>query len=327
MNILVLSCGTRNKIIQYLKRGVQPIGGRVICADISSLAPALYEADVHYLVPRYTEENFLEVVLTICENEKINGILSLIDPEVALLAENKELFENQGTKVIGSGQIQNEYSFDKYKMFTWLTEHHFLTAKTFLGTQKEEIVTELNDGSLVFPLIRKPRNGSASIDISIIQNEEDLKYYADDENIIYQEFISGQEIGVDAYLDMINGKLVNLFMKKKIKMRSGETDKSVSFFDDRLFKMISKFTENLGYTGVIDIDVFYVNGEYMISEVNPRFGGGYPHAYECGVNMIDYIINNLNGIVNVNSNCGEYPKEVVMMKYNEVMIRKLENEV
>lgn len=50
--------------------------------------------------------------------------------------------------------------------------------------------------------------------------------------------------------------------------------------------------------GQIDIDIFDINGEYYISEVNPRFGGGYPHAYECGADHVSMIVNNLEGNVN-----------------------------
>ena len=134
--------------------------------------------------------------------------------------------------------------------------------------------------------------------------------------------VDGQEIGADVYIDMISGEVVSIFTKKKLLMRAGETDKAVSFKDDRLFKLIEKFVLEAGFAGQIDIDIFEINGEYYISEVNPRFGGGYPHAYECGCNHILYIKNNLNGITN-EKNIGNYEDNIYMMKYNEVMIRKL----
>ena len=55
MNLLILSCGTRNKIIQYMKKELNG-RGKVVATDMSPYAPALYEADVHYLVPRMTEK-------------------------------------------------------------------------------------------------------------------------------------------------------------------------------------------------------------------------------------------------------------------------------
>ena len=107
--------------------------------------------------------------------------------------------------------------------------------------------------------------------------------YEQNENMIVQEYLKGQEIGADVYIDMISGEVVSIFTKKKLLMRAGETDKAVSFKDQKLFSLIEKFVLEVGFKGQIDIDIFDVNGEYYISEVNPRFGGGYPHAYEAGV--------------------------------------------
>ena len=89
----------------------------------------------------------------------------------------------------------------------------------------------------------------------------------------------------------------------------------------KLFALIQRFVKETGFRGQIDIDIFEIGGEYYISEVNPRFGGGYPHAYECGCDHMMLICNNLKGISN-EKNIGNYEENLVMMKYNEIMIRK-----
>ena len=81
------------------------------------------------------------------------------------------------------------------------------------------------------------------------------------------------------------------------------------------------FVKVAGFKGIIDIDIFKVNGEYYISEVNPRFGGGYPHAFECGVNIPGMIINNLEAKENQDV-IGQYDEDVYMMKFNDVKIIK-----
>ena len=106
-------------------------------------------------------------------------------------------------------------------------------------------------------------------------------------------------------------------------MRAGETDKAVSFKDEKLFELIKKFVIEAGYIGQIDIDIFDIAGEYYISEVNPRFGGGYPHAYECGCEHMKLIYNNLEGKINSNIT-GEYKSNIYMMKYNEICIKSFE---
>ena len=89
MNILILSAGTRNKIVQYFKKELAG-RGRVIATDCSNLAPAVYDADAFYLVPRITAPDYMEVILDICKKEKITGVFSLIDPELSMLAKERD---------------------------------------------------------------------------------------------------------------------------------------------------------------------------------------------------------------------------------------------
>lgn len=322
MNILVLSCGTRNKIIQYFKRELNG-AGKVIATDMSPNAPALYEADVHYIVPRMTAPGYLDVIYDICRKEQVTGVLSLIDPELSLLALHEEEFHALGVTVIGSFYDLCERTLDKWQMFCWLKEHGYACAESYID--REAFYGDVRAGKINYPVFVKPIRGSASIAISKVQDQEtvDLLFeHADD--LMIQEYLKGQEIGADCYIDMISGKLISVFTKKKLVMRAGETDKSISFKDPELFALIERFVEEAGFRGQIDIDIFECEGKYYISEVNPRFGGGYPHAYEAGANHMKYIVNNLQGKVN-EPQIGEYESGVIMMKYSEIMIRR-ENE-
>ena len=187
---------------------------------------------------------------------------------------------------------------------------------------KEEFYADVDAGKITYPVFVKPARGSASIAISKVYDKETVELlFAHDEGLMIQEFMDGQEIGADVYIDMLTGEVVSIFTKKKLKMRAGETDKAVSFKNEKLFALIEQFVKEAGFLGQIDIDVFEINGEYFISEVNPRFGGGYPHAYECGCNHMNLIINNLKKRANL-KNIGAYEDGVYMMKYNEVMIRR-----
>ncbi|WP_040956429.1 ATP-grasp domain-containing protein [Virgibacillus sp. SK37] len=317
LNILILSCGTRNKIVQYFKK---ELGGRgvVIATDCSELAPALYEADKHFIVPRMEEEGYLDLILSICKENNIKAVLSLIDPELSLLAEHKQAFLDIGTVPIVSESDIIEMCFDKYKMFEFLVQNDFKTVKSYVD--KEYFYRDVEAGVINYPVFVKPVKGSASINISKVTAKEEIELLFNRfDNLMIQEFMDGIEYGADVYIDMISNEPVAIFIKEKLKMRSGETDKSVSVKDEKLFNLIRNLVKKAGFKGVIDIDIFKIGNEYYISEVNPRFGGGYPHAYESNVNIPRLIINNICEKTNVDV-IGQYVEGVYMMKYSEVKI-------
>ena len=317
MNILILSAGTRNKVVQYFRTAMSGKGD-VIATDCSEIAPAIYEADRHYIVSRMTDPGYLDEIYDICRKENITGVLSLIDPELSLLAEHRSDFDNLGVTVIGSSYELCEMTLDKFQMYNWLKSNHYLCARSYMD--KNEFYRDLENGQIDFPVFVKPARGSASIAISKVTDKETLELLmSHDEGLMIQEFLNGQEIGADVYIDMISHEVVSIFTKKKLKMRAGETDKAISFKDDKLFKQIEEFVKNAGFLGQIDIDIFEIDGEYYISEVNPRFGGGYPHAYESGADHMKLIVNNLSGIVN-DSVIGNYRENTIMMKYNELKV-------
>ena len=323
INILILSVGTRNKIVQYLKKALTDQEGNrlgsVIATDMSNIAPAIYEADKYYQVPRMMASDYMEVIFDICRKEKITAILSLIDPELSLLAKHEKEFAALSVKVIGSSYELCEMSLDKIQMYEWLTTHGYKTAKSY--TDKSVFFKDIEFGKISYPVFVKPVRGSASLAISKVNDKETIELlFAHADNLMIQEFLDGQEIGADVYIDMLSGEVVSIFTKRKIVMRAGETDKAVSFKDEKLFCLINRFVKEAGYRGQIDIDIFEIGGDYYISEVNPRFGGGYPHAYECGCNHMDLIVNNLSGKTNP-VNIGNYSEDIYMMKYNEVLIR------
>lgn len=323
MNLLILSAGTRNKVVQYFKKELDG-KGRVIATDCSNLAPAVYDADAFYLVPRITAPGYLDEILEICKKEKITGVFSLIDPELSMLAKERERFLAVGATPIISDYDLVETCFDKYRMYELLCKMQIPTGKCYID--KERFYQAQANGEISYPVFVKPVRGSASLHINKAGSREEIEVLYDlYDDLMIQEYMDGQEYGADVYIDMVNGKCTSIFVKKKVKMRAGETDKSVSVKDERLFELIRGFVEECGFRGMIDIDIFEIGGRYYISEVNPRFGGGYPHAYACGVNMAASVIRNLAGQEN-KVEIGNYLENICMMKYNEIAIRDMNGE-
>lgn len=319
INILILSCGTRNKIVQYIKKELDD-KGYVIATDCSDLAPALYEADKYFIVPRMGDYEYLDTILSICKDHGVKAVLSLIDPELCLLAKHKQAFLDIGTVPIVSNLEIVEICFDKYKMYEFLTKNNFKTIKSYID--KEQFYRDVELGLINYPVFVKPVKGSASNNINKVVSKDEVELLFNRfDKLMIQEYFDGVEYGADVYIDIYSKEPVAIFAKEKIKMRAGETDKANSKKDPELFDLIKRFVKIAGFNGIIDIDIFKVNDEYYISEVNPRFGGGYPHAYESGVNFPEMIINNLKGNTNVDM-IGNYEEDIYMMKYNELKIVK-----
>ncbi len=318
MNILITSCGRRTQLIKYFKNEFKGIGN-VVVTDCDELAPALYFADKFYITNKINDINYINDLIEICKKENIKGIMSLIDPELSLLAKNKEKFKEIGVELIGSNYEATELCFDKYEFFKFLNENNFKCAKTYISL--EDFKKDYNDGKISFPVFIKPRTGSASLGINKVDFIEHLELlYKLFPNMIIQEFIPGQEYGVDCYIDLVSSEVISIFAKKKIKMRSGETDKAVSIKNEKLFNIIEELVRKLNLRGTVDIDVFESNGEWIISEINPRFGGGHLLAYKCKENYPQFIINNLNNNKN-KPNIGSYQEGKYMLKHDTLLVR------
>lgn len=205
-------------------------------------------------------------------------------------------------------------------MYKYLTSKQIKTVLTYRTF--EDFIDGYNKGKINFPVFVKPVSGSGSIGARKIENMEDLKSATDDDcNLIIQEFMDGIDLDADVYIDIISNKVVNAFSKKKLSTRIGGANKTISFKDEKLFNTIKEIVKVFKFRGTIDIDFFYKNGEYYLSEVNPRFGGAYIHAYGSGVDFVKNIVNNIQGNEN-KEEIGNYEEDIVMMMYDDVIIKK-----
>lgn len=319
MNILILSCGTRNKIIQYFRSAFK--GSLVICADSSPYAPALYEGDAAVVIPKLSEDNYFQSIINICRKFEIRGLISLIDPELELIASYRDRFKEVGVLPMISDIRALSNCFDKAKFANELTNVGVACPKTFedMGT----LTKSIEEGFVKFPLMMKPSCGSASEGLHLVVDLDNCeRLFSRYPNMIAQEWVHDVEYGVDCYIDMISGELTGMFIKEKLLMRAGETDKAVSRKNELIQASVLKFLKAYPYQfcGAIDIDIFSDGKRCLISEVNPRFGGGYPHAHECGVDFPSMFRRNLEGKENPVFVELDYEENVAMMKYNEIKV-------
>lgn len=314
MNILILSCGTRNKLVEFF-RGNRNFD-RVIVTDCSEQAPALYAADKYYIVPRMEQEGYLDCILDICRKESIELVLPLQEEELLLTAKNKAYFQSAGVFPIVSDYEKVVLCKDKYALNNRLMEQGIpavpsVSARDFLAQN-----TEMGE------MFVKPRYGAGSVNTSAVRSRKLLEALVGDtaEELIVQPRLKGKEFGADVYVDFNSHEVITVFCKQKLRMRAGETEKSLSVLEPAVEKLAADAVMALGLCGPLDVDILEQDGNYYILEINPRFGGGYPHAYLCGVSFPEYLARNGRGETNtVNRN--NYPANTLAMKYSEIILK------
>ena len=319
IDLLFTSVGRRAELLSLFKSEFQNFG-RIVAADQSNTAPALYAADLACTLPPIMAPDYIDIVLELCKKENIRGISTLIDPEILPLTKNAKRFEHNNVMVFHSSLEVSELCFDKYETFQFLSRNGFMTPLTFPSFK--DFSKAYDRKEIDFPVFVKPRTGSGSVGIEKIESLEELqRLFGKRPEYIVQEYMDVEEYDADVYVDKISGKLVSAFTKKKLSSRIGGADKTVSFKDPLLLELIERFVEKIGLSGPCDIDLFKKDGEYYISEINPRFGGAYLHAHACGVNFPKLVQNNLRGRSN-ECQIGNYEEGIYMMMYDSVVFKK-----
>lgn len=294
MNILFTCVGRRNYLLRYFRETMSP-SDCIIACDMQASAPGLTEADKAFLMPSIYDELYVPFLLEKIVEHRIDAILSLNDLELPILSAHRKEIEELGAKLLISDERVIEITFDKLKTASFLCGCGLKTPYT--ETSLETFYTHRD---ALYPCVLKPRWGSASIGIEFPQSQEEL-LLADkllrmklkrtilyntsresfDTAILYQEMIQGTEYGMDILNDL-EGNYIGTFVREKLAMRAGETDKARTVIDSRFEHIGHTISKHLKHIGVLDCDILERDGELYVLEMNARFGGGYPFSHEAG---------------------------------------------
>lgn len=318
INLLFCNVGRRGRLLQNAKHSLAG-RGNIVATSQTEYSPALYCADKQYLTPAIEDPDYIKTILSICKRENINAITTLIDPEISILADHRELFEENKIFVFTPDKKTADMCFNKYLFFEYLTTCGINTVKTFRDI--DAFILAYNAKKIDFPVFIKPISGSGSVGAKKVFSMAELKQlcYEKTFDYIIQEFMDGEDIDADVYVDYYTNEAVSAFTKRKLETRIGGASKTISFKDDNLFKTIQDVVSKFKFYGTIDIDFFCKDGIYYVSEINPRFGGAYLHPYGIGLDFFNMMFNNINGTKNTAS-FGEYKAGSVMMMYDDVIV-------
>jgi carbamoyl-phosphate synthase large subunit len=301
MNLLITCAGRRHYLVEYFRQALAG-SGLVYAADMSPYAPALRAADRTLPVPSVEDPDYVSILLGLCQANGIGLLLSVNDTELLLLARNKELFSVVGTRVVVSSPEFIGVCADKLSTADFLSRTGLDAPRTF--ERVEEAIRLIDEGELHFPLLVKARFGSASLAVETVRDRSELTaaltlgegriarsagsvIKVDDGpfcGLVIQEFLAGQEYGLDICNDL-DGRHVCTAVKKKLTMRAGETDRAVTVRDSRLEALGGTLGRASGHVGVLDCDVIVAGERACVIDMNPRFGGGYPFSHVAGLNM------------------------------------------
>ncbi len=335
MNILLTSAGRRSYIVQYFKESLN--GKGKVHASNSEWSTALDVADEAVITPLIYDERYISFLKDYAKVQDIGVIISLFDIDLPVLAQAKQSFKELGIHVIVSDYEVTQICNDKWKTYQFLKQNNLGTPKSFIELEQAE--EALQKQEIQFPLIIKPRWGMGSISIFKADNEDELQVFykkvkrevkdsylkyesqVDSEHaVIIQEYLKGQEYGLDIINDL-EKNYVTTFVKKKTTMRSGETDGAISEKNEILEKTGEQIAETLGHIANLDTDCFLIDGKPYILEMNCRFGGGYPFSHLAGANLPAAILNWIEGKY-MNSELSGFKigvegrKDIVLKRFN-----------
>lgn len=301
---MLTSVGRRAYMVKYFKEVIGNDGKVYVCnSDDKSIA--FKYADKKVISPLIYDKNYIPFLVEYCQKNRIDIVISLFDIDLLMLARHKKEFEEIGTKVIVSDPQIIEVCNDKWKTYIFLKDNGFHTPLSFLNMR--EVIEKIEIGKLRYPIIVKPRYGCGSISVAIAYDEEDLQYLTKkanediensylkyesavtDNKVIYQECLKGQEYGADIINDL-NGETQNVIVRKKLAMRSGETDIAQLVDEQVVRDTLVKLGQVTKHIANMDCDIFLVDGVPYVLEMNARFGGGYPFSHMGGCNLPKAIV-------------------------------------
>jgi len=307
--------GRRGYLVRYFKEAIGS-AGQVWGGDNCSFSPAFADCDRTVLLPEVKTDHYPDQLLDICVKNNIDIVIPLIDPELEVLAPHRDRFEAEGVLLLVSPPEMIEMASDKYQTYQFAKEHGLAVPQTFIDITVA--LDQLTVGALTWPVMVKPRKGSASVNITTCHDKLQLEaaFEATTEPMI-QEILVGTEYGYDLFGGR-DFRSVSVYCKEKIAMRAGETDKAVSTADPVLIEFGRKLLESMNLFGPCDVDVFLTEDGPKLLEINPRFGGGYPCSHLAGADFCKKVLGLRNG-EKLMPDIGSCPDGICMLKQDEII--------
>jgi carbamoyl-phosphate synthase large subunit len=314
VTVLISSAGRRVELLKAFRSALLDLSldGRVLAADRSARSSAFHSADEAFLVPSCDDAEFLPAVLNLCDKQAVDLLIPTIDPELPVYAAARADFAAAGTTVAISAPEVVEIAADKGLTHGWLTAHGFATVD-------QATVDEVRGApaNWVYPLVVKPRRGSAGIGVTVVQDQHELALAARSGDAIVETVAPGQEYTIDALVDR-SGRCICAVPRRRLEVRAGEVSKAVTVRSRELEALVVRLCNSLpGAYGPLTVQVFHDDetGRDIVIELNARFGGGYPLARQAGADYPRWLLEEAAGLPSTASADG-WRDGLVMLRYD-----------
>jgi carbamoyl-phosphate synthase large subunit len=300
--VLFTCAGQRVDIVTAFRRA----GATAIATDIDQLAPALYHADHRALVPRVDDFGYVGALCDLVALHDVRLIVPLTDLDHVVLAQARD--ELAPAVVLVPDEETSARCADKYLAHQFFGERGIGTPPTWLPTELP--------GDLRFPVLVKARKGFGSRHIYRADNATELEFflrYTSAESMV-QRVCSGVEFSIDVFCDL-DGRCVAAIPRTMIESKGGESIKGMTIKDADLMEFARAVSEELRIVGPANVQCFREpDGELQVTDVNPRFGGGFPLPTAAGSRYPELALALANGET-LEPRLGDFREGVVMTRF------------
>ncbi len=258
---------------------------KVVVGDIDPNALAAHLADEFWLMPHTRDEAAAEI-LAGCVQRAITCVLPTRDGELMFWARHVPAFREAGIEVIVSPPESIETCIDKLAFSAFGRDHDLPIVPS----------TPSLEGTNWSRYVVKERTGSGSRSIGLnLDRAEAASHARSLAEPIFQPFLAGQEISIDAWLDRSH-RLKGLVLRRRDLVTDGESQVTSTFRDARVEAEIARLLVALKLHGpIVTQAMLQPDGTIGIIECNPRFGGASTAGIAAGLQSLYWSILEAHG--------------------------------
>lgn len=223
-------------------------------------------------LPGINQKNFIEELNLFIQREKIEFIIPTHDDVAFYLSKHTDSI---AAKIIGSCAETANICRHKKLLYKLLEKEDFCP---FIFDEKSI--------SYPFPLFCKPNIGQGSQGCNLLTNEEDLKKIKISQDLIFSEYLPGEEVTVDCFTNS-EGNLIFYGPRSRRNIKSGIAFQSEILSPDAEIKKIAERLNTLiKFRGIWFFQLKKdKNNKYKLLETSCRPSTGISLYRQAGVNI------------------------------------------